>query len=464
MTTELGNIEKNVAIALSGCYDYTPQDIAGFVSYGAIPAMPPEMRDRRFFTVYRPAPVLAASVQKFAKLPVTDEHPPELLNPQNYRDYNMGTSGEAPVIDWITEPNEVRILSTMSLNAQELQDAYRRGIREVSPGYIADFVWKIGKAPDGRDYQIVMTNIREVNHLAMTQKGRGGKLAAILDSKGGSMTHTWKSGLRWFLNKLGVKDDAGFREQLTALVAPGVAPETIEAGAEQLKNSIADLPESAEKGQLSRYLDDLPALAGTTTPDQAAQLVNVISTLFESLDTSALQDGGLDMVVPTKDADVPDPKAGNTGGPNSPPSPPAPSMDAPDPVTPEAPDPATPEAGGTGAGVTLETLPDDGNFSAEQIKFILMAAAKMLKGAKPAAAPAPVAPPAAPADAPGDVVAIPKGNPEGDIDGNAGGKDLHIHVNDSVSLFHANVDTDRKINGVDDFIDSIYGSPKKAGK
>jgi hypothetical protein len=59
--------------------------------------------------------------------------------------------------------------------------AYQNGEIQLSPGYIATFEWQKGKAPNGEEYDIIMKEITDVNHLALLPAGRGGEYAVVMD-------------------------------------------------------------------------------------------------------------------------------------------------------------------------------------------------------------------------------------------------------------------------------------------
>lgn len=67
-------------------------------------------------------------------------------------------------------------------------NSYERGEIQLSPGYVARFVWQKGKSPHGEDYDIVMQEIKDVNHLALLPAGRGGQDARVLDGKPATAT------------------------------------------------------------------------------------------------------------------------------------------------------------------------------------------------------------------------------------------------------------------------------------
>ena len=116
-------------------------------------------------------------------MPLTHHHPSGLVDSANFRDLVIGYTGENPFIDYIGKKDEVGIRSNVLLYDNEAQDAYSRGEVQLSPGYIARFAWQQGQSPQGESYDIVMQEIKSVNHLAILPAGRGGEDARVLDSR-----------------------------------------------------------------------------------------------------------------------------------------------------------------------------------------------------------------------------------------------------------------------------------------
>lgn len=125
--------------------------------------------------------MLAAACDKFKMLPLTHHHPKMPVDGQNFRRLAVGYTGENPFVDWIKDTDEVGIRSTVMIYDDEALDAYERGEIQLSPGYVASFEWQKGKAPDGQEYDIVMKEITDVNHLALLPAGRGGEYAVVMD-------------------------------------------------------------------------------------------------------------------------------------------------------------------------------------------------------------------------------------------------------------------------------------------
>lgn len=176
---------KNIRIAVSGLYDYAFEELPTLRIPMPGKGAPDWVEEKRLYQVYRPAPVLAAACAKFANLPLTHHHPKNPVDGVNFRDLAIGWTGEHPEIDYVSEANEVGIKSTCVLYDDEALQAYENGEVQLSPGYIALFEWQKGKAPDGTEYDIVMKEITDVNHVALLPNGRGGKYAAVMDKAAG---------------------------------------------------------------------------------------------------------------------------------------------------------------------------------------------------------------------------------------------------------------------------------------
>ena len=177
-------LHKNVAIAKSGIYQYHFSELRGL--FDGDFSIPEHHISRTIFNVLRPKEVLKDSKNLFIQLPLTREHPEDFVTPENIKDDKtgwIGWTGDSSQIATLETEDEITINSTLNIVDKVGLHAYDSGIKEVSPGYIAEFKWQDGKDKNGTDYQIVMTRINEVNHLALVDNGRGGKEASILDNK-----------------------------------------------------------------------------------------------------------------------------------------------------------------------------------------------------------------------------------------------------------------------------------------
>lgn len=172
---------KDIRIAVSGIYQYALEEIPSLQlplpGHGA----PADVEEKRVYNVYRPATVLGAACGLFKMLPLTHHHPRVPVDGQNFRDLALGYTGENPTVDFISEKNQVGIRNTLMIYDDEALEAYERGEKQLSPGYVAEFEWQKGISPDGQPYDIVMKKIKSVNHLALLPAGRGGSDAVVLD-------------------------------------------------------------------------------------------------------------------------------------------------------------------------------------------------------------------------------------------------------------------------------------------
>lgn len=171
---------KNIRLAISGIYDYAQEELPSLRL--SLSSAPDWVENKDIYKVYRPASVLAAACEKFKMLPLTHHHPSAPVDEVNFKDLVIGYTGETPWLDYLDGKDEVGIRSTVMLYDEEALKAYENGERQLSPGYIANFEWKQGIAPNGEPYDIVMKEITDVNHLALLPRGRGGADAVVMDN------------------------------------------------------------------------------------------------------------------------------------------------------------------------------------------------------------------------------------------------------------------------------------------
>lgn len=153
---------RNVPIARTGDQEYLGSEI-GMEGAGG----------ERVVKVYRaPEEVFSeAALASFEGKPVTNDHPPELLDPDNVKQYEMG---HAQNVRRGTGEWQDYVLADLHYQDRELIEAVQAGKREISCGYECDYM-------DNGDGTYSQKNIRG-NHVAVVERGRAGKRAAILDS------------------------------------------------------------------------------------------------------------------------------------------------------------------------------------------------------------------------------------------------------------------------------------------
>lgn len=132
---------------------------------------------------YRPEEEVAStdSIASLGGLPVTLEHPPELLNPLNVRQHQRGSTGTVVNYDNGFVQGTVTITDAEAIRFVE--DARARGDAvELSLGYRVQVDPTPGMDSFGKPYDAVQRRISG-NHLALTRKGRGGpKVRLHMDS------------------------------------------------------------------------------------------------------------------------------------------------------------------------------------------------------------------------------------------------------------------------------------------
>lgn len=101
------------------------------------------------------------SAATFSHVPVTVNHPSELVDAENWKKYAVGEVGSKVLRD-----GEFLALDLILKDAAAIA-AYDGGMKELSAGYTAD----INFVDSANGYDAVMKNIR-INHLALVDKGR----------------------------------------------------------------------------------------------------------------------------------------------------------------------------------------------------------------------------------------------------------------------------------------------------
>ena len=269
---------KTVDIARSGIYTYGKDEVFALQA-GPIPA---HFADRTYFNIYRPASVIELAADMFTRLPVTVEHPSENVGPFNAHGLMTGLSGDQAEL--IYHDGEIYIRSSLTLIAADVIQYYEHGYVEVSPGYTATSVWlPEEKEYNGVKYQLIMVEIKSVNHLALTVKARGGETTRIIDSKGG---HNMKSGLVLWAKRLLCKDSKG---QTARELLSSVTPENVVTVVDSVMSMTEDFPDCGNKDKLVRFLADLKH-ASVLDSMQLKAAADKTADLYDSLDAEVMKE------------------------------------------------------------------------------------------------------------------------------------------------------------------------------
>lgn len=153
---------RNVPIARIGMQEYMGREI-GLTGRDADKIITVKREPEEVFS--------SAALASFEGKPATNDHPPDLIGPD---DVGLYEKGHAQNVRRGTGEWADYIVADLHIHDRELIDAIQNGKREISCGYECDYV-------DNGDGTYSQKNIRG-NHVAVVDRGRAGKRAAILDS------------------------------------------------------------------------------------------------------------------------------------------------------------------------------------------------------------------------------------------------------------------------------------------
>ncbi len=122
----------------------------------------------------RHAEHVKASLDSFALVPLTNQHPSSLVKPENASKYIAGAVGKASYADgWVKAP--------ITVWTKDAIDAVKSGRAQLSVGYTCKLVHEPGEH-EGQKYDCFQTDI-VVNHVALVDAARAGPEARLrLDS------------------------------------------------------------------------------------------------------------------------------------------------------------------------------------------------------------------------------------------------------------------------------------------
>ena len=115
------------------------------------------------------------SLKSFTNKPITDNHPPELINASNSKTYSVGHSGPEVTRDGDFAETILHITDADAISKIE------SGKVELSNGYIADIEWTPGVSPEGEQYDALQRKIKG-NHIAIVERGRAGSQCRVADN------------------------------------------------------------------------------------------------------------------------------------------------------------------------------------------------------------------------------------------------------------------------------------------
>jgi len=197
ITTD-GYMTANVRCARTGIQEY-----AGF-EFGL---------DQDIVRVYRPESEVfkEVSLNSFAGKPVTDDHPDEMVNAENWKDHSVGSIGN----EVLRDGQFIRV--PITLMDADVINKIQNGKREISMGYTMNLDFTSGVTDSGEEFDAVQRDLK-MNHLAIVKKGRAGPSVRVGDS--------WEP-----IPKKPLKEN---KMTLVTKVVDGFSVETTQAGVEAI--------------------------------------------------------------------------------------------------------------------------------------------------------------------------------------------------------------------------------------
>jgi hypothetical protein len=128
---------------------------------------------------YRPSAEVAKadSLETLKLAPITNQHPPVMVDAANAKQFCVGQVGQDVTLDGIN------VVSTVVINdGDTIRELETGSKRDVSCGYVCDLDETPGVSPDGDRYDAVQKNIK-YNHLAVVPVGRAGNARIRMDGE-----------------------------------------------------------------------------------------------------------------------------------------------------------------------------------------------------------------------------------------------------------------------------------------
>ena len=187
--------QKDVILCRSGIQIYHKSELASFITEDNKPPV-----EKEWYKEYRPANVIVRAQDLFKSLPVTKEHPNVWVDSKNWKELAGGTlDKEVTVVALDGEAEgEIGLKSNITFYTDDLYNYYLDN-KEVSVGYTCKkhFV----DNPEEVGYDLILDEITEVNHLAITRAGRGGSSVAVIDSIIGGLRPMRTGIFAWIASK-----------------------------------------------------------------------------------------------------------------------------------------------------------------------------------------------------------------------------------------------------------------------
>ena len=194
------------------------------------------------------------TVDSFALVPVTNDHPPELLTADNAKQYAVGAVSEQ------VRPDGDKLRASLMITDARTIEAVQAGKVELSCGYTADVVAEAGTW-NGQRYDARQTNIRG-NHVAIVDAGRAGPECALrMDAADGAAQEITMDPVMMELGGAQYAVPADLAAEIAKMLeAKGLSP-TMDTGKAAPAASAALEAAKADNAALRAKLDGLTSAA-----------------------------------------------------------------------------------------------------------------------------------------------------------------------------------------------------------
>ncbi len=180
------------------------------------------------------------TLASFEGKPVTIDHPDEFVGPSNWRELAVGVTQNVRRGTGIED--DLMLADLLITDAQAI-DEVRKGLREVSNGYEADYE----QTAPGRGRQLNIVG----NHVALVERGRCGPRCAIGDKEPEAMSEktkrrTWRDRL---MTAFKAKDEEAFAAELKQAEdeMPEEEPEKKQTGDDDVSARVSALEAAVSK-------------------------------------------------------------------------------------------------------------------------------------------------------------------------------------------------------------------------
>ena len=275
-TTNIGDrIVKNLRICGSGIYTYRI-DEAPLLHLDPIPE---QYKNLQYINVYRPAEVLTANKDLFARVPIITGHHIK-IDRDNAKQFTVGMVGDSVSAEVDSKDGETYLYTTGTIVAGDGVRAYEQ-FGQLSVGYDPIMEWcEEPGEHNGVAYQAVLKGFNDINHLLICKVARGGPQCMVMDSldditplqrfvaqhHGGIYMGVFQK----IFGKNAPKQTAG-----DAVVTAMLQSIALGADAEATVKKIREVAGDAIKGDMNDYLDELSKSKGEK-PEDIEKAVGIV--------------------------------------------------------------------------------------------------------------------------------------------------------------------------------------------